>query len=149
MQRTCIVCWPIISWMLLASAEATSYEVIPTNYERNVINSSYIYVATVFDNTEGRVFICSVTYTEISGKTLAYSCHDQSREIRSVLTPSAELTTTIQSSSWQALLPTPGFWQINAKSGDLQFCLALQGQSGLYRPINGCIKLDWRAGKPF
>jgi hypothetical protein len=84
MQRTCIVCWPIISWMLLASAEAASYEVIPTNYERNVINSSYIYVATVFDNTEGRVFVCSVTYTEISGKTLAYSCHDQSREIRSV-----------------------------------------------------------------
>jgi hypothetical protein len=42
MQRACIVCWPIISWMLLASAEAASYEVIPTNYERNVINSSYI-----------------------------------------------------------------------------------------------------------
>ena len=67
----------------------------------------------------------------------------------STLTPSADLTTTIQSSSWQGVLPSAGFWQINAKSGDLQFCLALQGQSDLYRPINGCIKLDWKTAKPF
>jgi hypothetical protein len=149
MQRASAGCLAIISWMFSISAEAASYEVIPTSYDRNVLNSSYTYVATIFDNTDGRVFICSVTHTEMPGKTLTYSCRDQSREIRSVLTPSADLTTTIQSSSWQGVLPSAGFWQINAKSGDLQFCLALQGQSDLYRPINGCIKLDWKTAKPF
>jgi hypothetical protein len=68
----------------------------------------------------------------MSGTTLTYSCRDQSRDIGSVLTPSADLTTNIQSSSWQGVLPSAGFWQINAKSGDLQFCLALQAQSDLY-----------------
>jgi hypothetical protein len=149
MKRAFIACLAITSWMLTVSAEAAFYEVIPTSYERNVLNSSYIYIATIFDNTDGRVFICSVTHTELSGKNLTYNCRDRSREIRSVLTPSPDLTTTIQSSTWQVLLPTGGFWQINAKSGDLQFCLAVQGDSDLYRPVNGCIKLDWKAGKPF
>ena len=149
MKRAFIACLAITSWMLTVSAEAALYEVIPTSYERNVLNSSYIYIATIFDNTDGRVFICSVTHTELSGKSLTYNCRDRSRDIRSVLTPSPDLTTTIQSSTWQVLLPTGGFWQINAKSGDLQFCLAVQGDSDLNRPVNGCIKVDWKAGKPF
>jgi hypothetical protein len=149
MQRTLTGCLAIIPWMFSISAEGASYEVIPTTYDRNVLNSSYTYVATIFDNTDGRVFICSVTHTEMSGKSLTYSCRNQSNEIHSVLTPSADLTTTIQSSSWQGVLPSAGFWQINAKSGDLQFCLALQGQNDLYRPTNGCIKVDWKATKPF
>src|SRR5712672_2978352 len=45
--------------------------------------------------------------------------------------------------------PSAAFWQINAKSGDLQFCLAIQGESGeLYRPSKGCIKVDRRSAKP-
>src|SRR3954447_7792804 len=149
MKRAFIACLAITSWMLTVSAEAALYEVIPTSYERNVLNSSYIYIATIFDNTDGRVFMCSVTHTELSGKSLTYNCRDRSRDIHSVLTPSPDLTTTIQSSTWQAMLPTGGFWQINAKSGDLQFCLAVQGDSDLYRPVHGCIKLDWKAAKPF
>ena len=82
MQRASAGCLAIISSILSISAEAASYEVIPTSYDRNVLNSSYTYVATIFDNTDGRVFICSVTHTEMSGKTLTYSCRDQSREIR-------------------------------------------------------------------
>ena len=62
-------CLAITSSILTVSAEAASYEVIPTSYERNVLNSSYIYIATIFDNTDGRVFICSVTHTELSGKS--------------------------------------------------------------------------------
>ena len=149
MKRAFIACLAITSWMLTVSAEAALYEVVPTSYERNVLNSSYIYIATIFDNTVVRVFICSVTHTELSGKSLTYNCRDSSRDIRSVLAPSPDLTTIIQSSSWQVLLPRGGFWQINAKSGDLQFCLAVQGDSDLYRPVNGCIKLDWKGGKQF
>jgi hypothetical protein len=141
-------CLTAVPWMVSISAEAASYEVIPTSYDRNVLNSSYTYVATIFDNVDGKVFVCSVTHTEISGKALTYSCRDQSKELRSALAPSADLTTTLQSFNWLGPLPSAGFWQINAKSGELQFCLALQGQSDLYRPTNGCIKLDWKSAKP-
>jgi len=99
MKRAFIACLAITSWMLTVSAEAALYEVIPTSYERNVLNSSYIYIATIFDNTDGRVFMCSVTHTELSGKSLTYNCRDRSRDIHSVLTPSPDLTTTIQSSA--------------------------------------------------
>lgn len=141
-------CLTAVPWMVSISAEAASYEVIPTSFDRNVLNSSYTYVATIFDNVDGKVFVCSVTHTEISGKALTYSCRDQSKELRSALAPSADLTTTLQSFNWLGPLPSAGFWQINAKSGELQFCLALQGQSDLYRPTNGCIKLDWKSAKP-
>jgi hypothetical protein len=135
-----------VSCIASVSAEAASYEVIPTSYERNVLNSSYTYVATIFDNMDGKVFVCSVTHTEISGKALTYSCRDRSKELRSALAPSADLTTTVQASNLLGPLPSAAFWQINAKSGDLQFCLAFQGDSGdLYRPTEGCIKLDWKS----
>lgn len=134
--------------MVSISAEAASYEIIPTSYDHNVLNSSYTYVATIFDNVDGKVFVCSVTHTEISGKALTYNCRDQSKEFGSTLAPSADLTTTLQASNWLGPLPSAGVWQINAKSGELQFCLALQGSSDLYRPPNGCIKLDWRSAKP-
>jgi len=149
MKRAFAGCLAATSWIVSVSAEAAPYEVIPTSYDRNVLNSSYTYVATVFDNIEGKVFVCSVTHTEISGKALTYSCRDRSKELRSALAPSADLATTLQSSNWLGPLPSAAFWQINAKSGDLQFCLAMPGESDLYRPTSGCIKLDWRSAKPF
>ena len=133
-----------VSCIASVSAEAASYEVIPTSYDRNVLNSSYTYVATIFDNIDGKVFVCSVTHTEISA--LMYSCRDRSKELHSALAPSADLTTTVQASNLLGPLPSAAFSQINAKSGDLQFCLAIQGDSSdLYRPMDGCIKLDWKS----
>jgi hypothetical protein len=44
--------------------------------------------------------------------------------------------------------PEPGFWQINSKSGDLQFCLALQGTNCPCRTTNNCVRLDWKDAKP-
>jgi hypothetical protein len=149
MKRAFAGCLAAFSSMASISAGATPYEVIPTSYDRNVLNSSYTYVATVFDNIDGKVFVCSVTHTEISGKALTYSCRDRSKELRSALPASADLTTTVQSSNWLGPLPSAGFWQINAKSGDLQFCLPMPGDSDLYRPASGCIRLDWRSAKPF
>jgi hypothetical protein len=149
MQRVLAAYLAVLLWIASAPADAASYEVVPTSYERNVLNSSYTYVAMVFDNIDGKVFGCSVTYTEISGRALTYSCRDRSKELRSALPASADLTTSLQSSNWLGPLPSAGFWQINAKSGDLQFCLAIPGDSDLYRPPSGCIRLDWRSAKPF
>lgn len=101
-------CLTAVPWMVSISAEAASYEVIPTSYDRNVLNSSYTYVATIFDNVDGKVFVCSVTHTEISGKALTYSCRDQSKELRSALAPSADLTTTLQSFNWLGPCPRRG-----------------------------------------
>ena len=113
------------------------YEVIPTSYDHNVLNSSYTYVATIFDNIDGKVFVCSVTHTEISGKHSRIAVVTGRRSLRSVLAPSADLTTTVQASNLLGPLPSAAFWQINAKSGDLQFCLAFQSDSSdLYRPTS-------------
>src|ERR1700733_14187762 len=134
MQRLLIGCMAVISW--IHSAEAAQYEVIPTTYDHNVTSSSYNYQATIFDNVGGKVLVCTTTYTELSGKTLTYTCYDHSKEMVSTLTPSGDLNTTIQSSNWQGSLPVAGFWQINSKSGDLQFCLASQRPRFPYRLAN-------------
>ena len=148
MRRLLIGCIAVASWIY--PARAAQYEVIPTTYDHNVTSSSYNYQATIFDNVSGKVFVCTTTYTELSGKTLTYTCYDHSKEMVSTLTPSGDLNTTIQSSNWQGSLPVAGFWQINSKSGDLQFCLASQRPSYPYRPANNnCIRLDWKDAKPF
>ena len=103
-------------------------EVIPTTYEHTVLNSAYNYQATIFDNVSGRVFVCTAAYIELAGKALAYSCIDRSTEMGSTLPPSGDLNTIVQSSNWQGSLPVAGLWQINSKSGDLQFCLAMAGR---------------------
>jgi hypothetical protein len=126
---------------------AAQYEVIPTTYDHNILNHAYNYQATIFDNVGGRVFVCTATYIELAGKTLSYSCVDRSREMGSTLPPSGDLNTIIQSPNWQGSLPVAGLWQINSKSGDLQFCLAWLGDSTLFRPAQNCIKLGWKDPK--
>ena len=144
MKRAFIACLAITSWMLTVSAEAALYEVIPTSYERNVLNSSYIYIATIFDNTDGRVFMCSVTHTELSGKSLTYNCRDRSRDIHSVLTPSPDLTTTIQSSTWQRRRPERGTelrGNVRGQCGGFDRGVALPVQRAPHRPGSGCNRL--------
>jgi hypothetical protein len=148
MRRLLIGCIAVASWIY--PARAAQYEVIPTTYDHNVTSSSYNYQATIFDNVSGKVFVCTTTYTELSEKALTYTCYDHSKEMISTLTPSSDLNTTIQSSNWQGSLPVAGFWQINSRSGGLQFCLATQRPSYPYRPENNnCIRLDWKDAKPF
>jgi len=98
MQRLLIGCLAVTSWSY--PVQAAQYEVIPTTYDHSVANSSYNYQATVFDNINGKVFVCTTTYTELSGKTLTYNCYDHSKEMISTLKPSGDLNTTIQSSNW-------------------------------------------------
>ncbi|MGZ5812056.1 MAG: hypothetical protein ACXWJR_00190 [Xanthobacteraceae bacterium] len=102
MQRLLIGCMAVVSW--IHSAKAAQYEVIPTTYDHNVTSSSYNYQATIFDNVGGKVFVCTTTYTELSGKTLTYTCYDHSKEMVSTLTPSGDLNTTIQSSNWRGIV---------------------------------------------
>jgi hypothetical protein len=61
MQRMFTGCIAVISWIY--PTHAAQYEVIPTTYDHNVTSSSYNYQATIFDNVNGKVFVCTATYT--------------------------------------------------------------------------------------
>jgi hypothetical protein len=141
MKRTLIAF--SVAILTSTTVAASPYEVIPTASSYQSSNAEYIYVATVFDNLKGKMFICSVG--AIKSAKLIYSCADASNYRLSAIPPSADIQTSVQLSVSQARLLGGGFWQMNSKSGDLQFCLAPEPA---YSNPNPCIMIDWKGSKP-
>jgi hypothetical protein len=132
-------------------ANADPYEVIPFHTKSFPAVNATSYQAMVLDNKTGSIYLCAVlwqvvTLTQPPG-ALTSTCGNLSKKITSTLSPSANLTTKVQIQDNPTLaenvLLVPGLWQINSKTGDLQFCLTSE-----FPGHNSCVKLIWRGSPP-
>jgi hypothetical protein len=125
-----------------------SYEVVPTIIAYQVKQDIYDYWANVYDNTAGATYRCTVQYSagRVGAPLVQSQCYDLTKNLKSVLPPSSDIVTIAQpTQTTPSSSPYAGIWQIDSKTGDLQFCLSTDS---LNLPTNGCVKLNWRGAPP-
>jgi len=128
-------------------AAAATYEVLPSVSNSLASGTQTYYWAQVLDNTNGKTFACSVKFDRTAKPALSYTCHDESNNTPTAISPSDALNTSIQVSISNYRPSVGALWQINSKTGDLQFCLTTEPSS--VRPkVVPCIKLDWKIAPP-
>ena len=131
------------------AAHAASYEVVPSFTPKSASSAIVTrYNANIFDHAHGKAFSCWVDRTFEPAAALSFGCHDLAKEHTSLLPPSGNITTAVDSSGRpNSRVEFDGLWQINSDTGDLQFCLAYEGRSAPLPP-NRCIKIDWKGAPP-
>ena len=135
--------------LMTHAANAASYEVVPSFTPKMASSAAVMrYYANIFDHAHGKAYSCWVDRTLEPAASLSYRCHDLAKEHTSLLPPSSDITTAVDSSGRPNTRGAPdGLWQINSTTGDLQFCLAHEG-SNTRLPPNSCIKIEWRGPHP-
>jgi hypothetical protein len=145
-RNTCFVGW-LCLLALPRFAYAASYEVVPTITVPSTATNSFYYWAMVYDNTSGMTYSCTVQYHNAPANVpMLPLCYDVTKSFKSILPPSGDLVTAVQPRADQFSAPAIGIWQINSKTGDLQFCLTREG--GINLPSNGCIRVTWKGTPP-
>jgi hypothetical protein len=148
MKRLLIGCGMLTLCGTIANADL--YEVIPFHTISIPAVNAASYQALVLDNKTGSIYLCAVLLQTLVdlGKTsaaLSSTCSNYSKKIASTLSPSPNLISKVQIQENPTLAPNvlrvPGLWQINSKTGAVQFCLT----SEISAPA--CVKLVWR-GRP-
>jgi hypothetical protein len=135
--------------LMTHAANAASYEVVPSFTPKMASSAAVMrYYANIFDHAHGKAYSCWVDRTLEPAASLSYRCHDLAKEHTSLLPPSSDITTAVDSSGRpNSRVAVDGLWQINSNTGDLQFCLAHEGNNG-HLPPNSCIKIDWKGAPP-
>jgi hypothetical protein len=137
-RSMCAVCF-CMTCLAWSQTHAASYEVVPTVVETPPYLPASFF-ATVFDNMMAKIYDCEVSYAAGSNP-FNYKCKTR----QSTLAPSSDLTAV-----GQIFQNTPhcagGIWQINSKTGDLQFCI--DQHCWTTGAPNVCIKIDWRKVSP-
>jgi hypothetical protein len=149
MKRLLIGCGMLTFCGTIANADL--YEVIPFHATSIPAVNAASYQALVLDNKTGSIYLCAIllqSHIDL-GKTsdaLTSTCNNYSKKITSTLSPSQNLVSKVQIQEnptlAQNVLRVPGLWQINSKTGDVQFCLTSESSA----PAS-CVKLVWR-GRP-
>jgi len=135
--------------LMTHAANAASYEVVPSFTPKSA-SSAHVtrYNANIFDHAHGKAYSCWVDRTFEPAASLSFGCHVLAKEHTSLLPPSGDITTAVDSSGRpNTRVALDGLWQINSNTGDLQFCLAYEGGNA-HLPPNSCIKIDWKGAPP-
>lgn len=85
--------------LMTHAANAASYEVVPSFTPRMASSAAVMrYNANIFDHAHGKAYSCWVDRTLEPAASLSYRCHDLAKEHTSLLPPSSDITTAVNSS---------------------------------------------------
>ena len=144
MRRLFLAC--AIGMLLVGAASAAPYELIPASVSHGAIyTDERLYWAYLLDNSNGKVFLCSVAYK--SESELVSHCQDDTSRFKSKLAPSDAIVSRIFFSSYEfkLSLPAGGLWQIDSKTGDAQFCIVSPRDIKVVG--DRCLKLEWKVSQ--
>ena len=134
-------------FLVSQSAFAASFEVFPYSGTSDIAKESmdHTFRAIVFDNATRNIYYCTTTIHILKGSTyMSYTCA-RSKNHKSILPVSPNVQTSIHAGStggglYESVL---GAWQIDAATGDLQFCFP-PGVLNNKDIANDCMKIDYK-----